>query len=78
MLGTNEYLSDDIPLYGVFEESGVECVKLPSTLKKIEYSTFTDCESLKSINLPNKLGYIGKKCFYGSALSYIAILPMLN
>ena len=62
-LGTDEYTSDGKWLYGVFEESAVEHVKLPSTLRRIEYDAFKKCKSLKSIDLPKKLEYIGKRCF---------------
>ena len=35
-LGTNEYPDDCIMYHGVFEESAVEYVGLPSTLRRIE------------------------------------------
>lgn len=45
--------SDDRPegkkWCGVFEESALESVKFPSTLKKIEHSAFAYCEHLKEI-----------------------------
>lgn len=44
---------------GVFYESAVENVQLPSTLRRIEYTTFTHCENLQSIELPDALEYIG-------------------
>ena len=62
-LGTDEYADDDTLLYGVFHESALESIKLPSTLKRIEYSTFENCKNLKSVDLPEKLEYIGKQCF---------------
>ena len=53
MLGTDEYPDDypkdKKPWRGVFEKSAVEHVKLPSTLKKMEYSVFRECENLKKI-----------------------------
>ena len=49
---------------------------MPSTLKRIEYNTFYGCENLKSINLPERLEYIGKKCFQESALESVT-LPLL-
>ena len=42
-LGTDEYNPDGDAYSGVFEESGLERVRLPSTLKKIECRTFLDC-----------------------------------
>ena len=49
VLGTDEQADDGEMWYGVFEESSVEHVKLPSTLKRIEYSAFEDCKNLKHI-----------------------------
>ena len=63
VLGTDEYPEDDGAWCGVFEESALERVELPSTLKRIEYSTFEKCKNLKRINLPDGLEYIGKCCF---------------
>ena len=63
MLGTDEYFGDDEQMRGVFEESALENIKLPSTLRRIEYSAFKNCKNLKSIGLPEKIEYIGKKCF---------------
>ena len=63
MLGTDEYPPKDATAkfyYGVFEESAVESVELPSTLKRIEYNTFNGCNNLQRIHLPEKLEYIGK------------------
>ena len=67
-MGTDQYPEDGRMWCGVFEESTLESVRLPTTLKRIEYSTFEDCKNLKSIEFPNKLEYIGKRCFKGSAL----------
>ena len=63
ILGTNEYPDNGNLWYGVFEESSIESVELPSTLKRIEYWAFENCKSLKSITLPDKLEYIGNRCF---------------
>ena len=60
VLGTNEYPDNGGMWCGVFEESSVERVELPATLKRIAYSAFENCEKLKHIELPNKLEYIGK------------------
>ena len=48
---------------GVFQGSAVEYVELPSTLRRIECSTFAECDNLKSIELPERLEYIGNQCF---------------
>lgn len=49
VLGTDEYTKDSGRWYGVFEESSLNCIELPQTLKRIEYSTFEGCSNLKSI-----------------------------
>ena len=48
------------------------------TLKRIEFKTFKECKSLRSIDLPEQLEYIGKQCFYGSALETIRLPPSLK
>ena len=40
VLGTNEYPDCDGKWYGVFEESALEAIDLPSTLRRIEYNAF--------------------------------------
>ena len=62
-LGTDEYSDNGKMWYGVFQESSIESVDLPSTLQRIEYCVFKECRNLKSIELPEKLEYIGKGCF---------------
>ena len=62
-LGTDEYWKDGDLCYGVFQESSIERVELPATLKRIEHCTFMKCNNLKSIQLPERLEYIGKLCF---------------
>ena len=63
VLGSGECADAGQGFRGVFEESALERVELPSTLKRIEYNAFQHCKDLKSINLPRKLEYIGKRCF---------------
>ena len=73
ILGTGEYSDDYGTWYGVFEESSIERVKLPTTLKRIEHNEFKNCKNLKNITLPNSLEYIGKQCFLGSGLTTVQI-----
>ena len=44
-LGTDEYFEGNGMYFGVFEESVVERVDLPSTLKRIEYNAFMGCRT---------------------------------
>ena len=60
-------------MYGVFQESGVERIEMPSTLKRIEYNAFQSCKRLKSITLPDKLEYVGECCFWRSGLQEVRI-----
>ena len=63
-LGTDEYPEDKSRRWpGVFEESSIEHVELPSTLRRVERCAFGKCRNLKSIGLPKKLEYIGNRCF---------------
>lgn len=78
VLGTDEYRDDGRTWCGVFEQSPVECVKLPSTLRRIEYSAFENCKNLKNIKLPEKLEYIGKRCFSESRLESVILPPALK
>lgn len=52
----------------VFYETAIESIKLPSTLKRLEYQTFYHCDNLKSVEIPNGVECIGKECFLGSGL----------
>lgn len=58
---------------GVFEDSGVELVMLPSTLQTLHYRTFRNCMALAEITLPPGLERIGKMCFQGSGLRTVTI-----
>lgn len=70
-LGTDEYKPDGERYPGVFQESGLKRVKFPSTLKRIEYTTFMDCERLRVAHLPDKLEYIGGTSFSGTGLESV-------
>ena len=43
ILGTDEYPKDGGYWYGVFDESTLESITLPTTLKRVEYCTFSNC-----------------------------------
>lgn len=59
---------------GVFYKAGVENIRIPSTVKRIEGSTFYGCRNLQSIELPTGVEYIGDYCFHGSGITEI-VLP---
>ena len=77
-LGMNEYDEDGDQLYGVFHECALEDVCLPSTLKRIEYGTFQECEHLSDITLPEGLEFIGRCCFFKSGLEEIVFPASLR
>ena len=61
VLGENKYVPNDRRYCGVFEESGLKDVKLPSTLKRIEW--FAGCKKLKAICFPEGLNIWKKVVF---------------
>ena len=56
----------------------MENVRLPSTLRRIEYSAFEGCGCLRHITLPERLECVGRKCFCQSALEVVEVPPALN
>ena len=70
VLGTDEYLDGEMYL-GVFEDSALEHVEFPSTLKRIEYSAFKKCKGLAAVQLPDGLETIGMYAFSGSGLESV-------
>ena len=78
MLGTGEYENDGTLLYGVFEESALEDVRLPSTLKKIKFRAFNVCTNLRSIKLPEQLECIETGAFCKSGLQSVAFPDSLR
>lgn len=77
-LGTHQYAKNRKILSGVFESSAAERVVLPHTLKRIEYCAFLGCKNLKGIILPERLEYIGDRCFEESALASLCCPPSLK
>lgn len=65
MLGSDASNESDT---GVFEESALEAVKLPQTLKRIQQRAFTNCKCLKNIILPKYLKEIDRRAFAGAGL----------
>ena len=59
---------------GAFQESTVENVRLPSTLKRIEANTLYYCKNLRDVVIPSGVEHIGKECFRDSGVEKI-VLP---
>lgn len=78
VLGTDEYQPDGMWYSGVFQESGLRRVRLPSTLRRIEYDVFEACKHLERVDLPDGLEYVGKKSFRASALGSVRFPPGLK
>ena len=66
VLGTDEY--PESSECGVFQDSALKSVKLPSTLRRIEHCAFADCADLKSVVLSDGVEYIGRAAFARSGL----------
>ena len=78
VLGTEENQIHTAHWFGVFSGSALETVKLPSTLKRIECKAFRSCASLKRIDLPEKLEYIGMESFSNSGLQSVTFPKALK
>ena len=81
LLGTDEHVEIDpqfeetyvYPYEGVFFNSKLKTISLPSTLKRIEYGAFKKCAGLASISLPEGLEEIGMGSFEKSGIEHVAI-----
>ena len=78
VLGTSGYQRGKSTDHGVFQGSALEAVRLPSTLRRIEYNAFRSCRNLKHIALPERLEYIGAFCFCESALESLVVPPSVR
>ena len=70
-LGTREYSSDGSRWHGVFEGSAIKNVRLPSTLKRIEYGAFRECTRLRTIAFPEGFERVGPVSFAGVGLERV-------
>lgn len=77
-LGIDYYTPEGTMYRGVFCGCGLRKIRLPSTLKAIEYNTFEKCKHLKNITLPKKLVYIGKNAFRESGLERVVFPSSLR
>lgn len=55
--------SDDYLCTGAFQDTALENIKLPSTLKKLGCWAFFGCGSITNVALPDGLEYLGRRCF---------------
>ena len=62
----------------VFAHSGVESVRLPSSLKGLEAETFEFCDGLRSIEVPSGVERIGERCFYWSGIEEVTLPATLR
>ena len=58
---------------GVFADSGLDELRLPSTLRRIESGALQYCR-VRTVSLPEGLWYVGSQCFAGSAIGQV-LLP---
>ena len=74
-LGTDECSeSEDVQQYcDVSQESALENVMPPSTLKIVENRAFEECNSLKTVTLPDQRGRNGDRCFFGSGITEFVV-----
>ena len=63
---------------GFWDCKNLSSVVLPSTLKVIDAGAFHYCSSLKSIDLPEGLMYIGRSAFCGSGLTSVKLPKSLR
>ena len=76
VLRADKYRDSDNMYDGVFQESAVERVELPPTLKRIEHGAFKDCKNLQNIKLPDSLEYVEKLCFLRSGFLAMQIIEI--
>lgn len=57
----------------MFEDSGLQRVVLPSTLRVIHVGAFSHCEALKQITFPDGLKKIEERAFAKTGLTKVAI-----
>ena len=63
---------------GVFEDSGLESVVLPASLRVIRSRAFAGCSGLSSLQLPAGLESVGADCFRGTGLDAEGLLAAVQ
>ena len=61
-----------------FNESGIESIRLPSTLRAVEQYTFQLCKNLKRVVLPDGLEVIGRRAFRDTGLTQVRLPSSLR
>ena len=56
-----------------FWQSGLEKIKIPSSVRTIDKNAFKECKNLTHIKLPENLEVISEGCFWESGLEELAI-----
>lgn len=57
----------------VFERTAIKNIRIPSTLKRLERSTFYHCSDLECVELLSGVEYIGQECFGNSYLQQLML-----
>lgn len=73
VLGKEDPVENGNRQCGVFENSEIEWVILPPSLKCIKSYAFKGCEKIKVIELPDSIEKIGFNCFQDCAIMQINI-----
>ena len=55
----------------VFYGTAIENIRIPSTVKRLEVKTFYHCNDLRTVEIPNGVEYIGRRCFQKSGVEEI-------
>ena len=63
---------------GVFQDSALESVELPSTLRRIECRAFMRCGVLRTVRLPGRLEFLGRSCFAATGLESVELPASLR
>ena len=78
VLGTDERKNDKSVECGVFQESGLEKVLLPSTLRTIRREAFMGCADIRGVAFPDGLREIGLRAFRDSGLEEVTLPPSVR
>ena len=77
-IGKKETISGEICEGNAFWGSGIESIRLPSTVKRLEAMTFCNCHALRSVEISDGLEYIGRECFSNSGVEEVSLPSTLK